>query len=175
MANLYDLTGPMIEAEADRLIALGCFAMRSGVRKVKLKSGGKVTTMEIEKTRRVKLAPQESLPPISPYVNVSEDYDSLVVDGFPGSAERIEKLADYYVENEEKFDRRGVLIREAISSPSVLRDDEEADRLIEIIPQWAMMPVATRTPFQQLMIELAAESIIDRQAMEKLIVEQLGS
>lgn len=165
MANLYPACDSLLDSEASRLLALGCFALNDGTGRYRKLKPAKLNPLSqaIEN-----LANDE---PIAP----SPEFDMLAVDGIAGSTERIENLAQFYRDNGDVLDRRGKTVREAKASPDVSTDSETADRIIDFIPEWAGMPQSQRTPFQQLMIELAAESAIDMAGMQKLIQEQLGS
>lgn len=164
----------MLESETDRLVALGVFAIRNGTKMVKCADGSKMAVENFNKIEsRIPQGIERYTGPMP--AETDEEYDTLAVDGIAGSEERIANLAQFYRDNGDELDRRGNTIREAKCSPCVLNDDETAERIVSLLPSWAEMPASQRTPFQQLMIELAAEDCLNLNAMQKLIVEQLGS
>ncbi len=155
MANLNILAAefiePLREQSANELIRLGAFCL--------LRNG---------KERTIK-----GVAPLKPrYINpalegseynggitepmAGEDYDSLVVDGFPGTRERIENLAQYYAipGNNSVEDRRGNELATG-KSPSVLKDTEESDRLIQTAIAWK----GEQTPFIRAIRELIAAEL----------------
>ncbi len=153
MANLNVLAAefiePLREASVDQLLRLGAFC---------LLRNGKEKTIKAERRKPAFINPAVEGSEYSGITEpmAGEDYDSLVVDGFPGSAERIENLAQYYAipGNNSVEDRRGNELSVG-KSPSVLKDSEESDRLIATAVGWK----GEQTPFIRAIRELIAAEL----------------
>jgi hypothetical protein len=165
--NLYPMVNELLESESQRLAAMGVFALVRGLKRVSTANG---KGMEVEDCKAIKLplleesyinpAVEERISPTAENQPMpSEDYDSLAIDGFPGSSERIEQLAAFYDANGSKEDRRGNEVSPAKASPCVLTESEESERLIEQSKQWADIPANKRTPFQQAIMAIVASEL----------------